>query len=115
MAISMKIQNAAFTQFNLSRVATFREMLMTNPDWQVAGMMAIYAMQTSDEQSSRTTTHDNNVGFSAFDAEILSSFAEFYKRYNRLSEKQMAIVGKRMPKYSAQLWSLAYAKCLYAT
>src|SRR5437764_9937822 len=62
-------------------------------------LLTIYARQTADEQETETTSHNNGVGFSGFDAEIFSSFAvqvEQSTRPNgqRLSPKQFAIARK---------------------
>ena len=46
---------------------------------------------------------DNDIGFTGTDGNILSSFAKFYLRTGRLSEKQMVIVFKKMPKYHKQV------------
>jgi len=73
-------------------------------------IVVIFERQTSDEQSSECTTHKNGVGFSAFDAEILSSFAKQLLSGRHLSEKQLAIAFKKMPYYSRQLFEAAVTK-----
>ena len=41
-------------------------------------IVQIYNCQTDDEKLYKETSHDNGIGFNAFDSEILSSFAEQY-------------------------------------
>tara|TARA_R110000868_G_scaffold351214_1_gene612507 strand:+ start:922 stop:1335 length:414 start_codon:yes stop_codon:yes gene_type:complete len=82
-----------------------RYMLSTNPVWALRGLVKIYERQTADEQASGTTNNLNSVGFSGVDSQILSSFAVQYQKWNKLSDKQMAIVFKKMQRYSKQIIS----------
>ncbi len=66
-------------------------------------MMRIYDKQTADEQNYQQTYLWNSVGFSGPDSNIMSSFAESYKKYGKLTPKQMAIARKKMKKYWKQL------------
>jgi len=95
----MKISQAKIKDF-------FKKQLSTNPQWALRGLVRIYERQTIGEQMDKTTNVLNGVGFSGADAEILSSFAEQYRRKGNLSEKQMALVFKKMPRYWRQLASL---------
>lgn len=95
------------------RLAHIRNELATKPKWAIRALTVVYEGQTSQEQCSERTIEENGVGFTAFDAEILSSFAQQVERWNRadptrryttpLSEKQMALLFKRIPKYAGQL------------
>lgn len=76
------------------------------------GLMAVYEGQTAQEKLQMTTKEDNGVGFSAFDAEILTSFAEQWRRNQFLSQKQFNVLVKRMPKYAGQLERIAAQKRL---
>lgn len=83
-------------------------------------ILRIYDLQTADEQASGTTTHDNGVGFSGCDAEILTSFAHWIKRSRyahgaRLTERQLVIARKKIKKYAAQLARIANAKHVAST
>lgn len=86
-----------------ARIELLREKLSKDSQWAIKGLMAVYAKQTADEQSSLQTSRSNGIGFSGFDAELLSSFAQRIKAGKSLTDKQMAIVFKRMPRYAAQL------------
>ena len=82
-----------------------KNQLATNPAWAVKALVKVYTLQTFDEQASDRTSHDNGVGFSGVDANILSSFAKQVNAGRNLSPKQMAIVFKKMPRYHKQVMS----------
>lgn len=67
------------------------------------GIQRIYEYQTKSEQNSKDVKLNNGVGFKTTDAYILSSFAEQLNRGHHLSEKQMKIAYRLMPKYAGQL------------
>ncbi len=73
----------------------------------VRALLTIYDFQTEDEKASHTTSKDNNVGFSAFDAEFCSDLAEKVKRGWTLSAKQMAVLRNKMKRYHRQLCLIA--------
>jgi len=99
-------------------VQMIRENLEASNAWLLRGLVAIYARQTADEQAAEITREHNGVGFTAFDAEILTSFAKQVERFNKtpaadrnyttpLSYKQTVILRKRMKKYAGQLLKIA--------
>lgn len=90
-----------------ARIAFIREMVSTNRAWALRALVRVYANQTEDEKNVGATTQLNGIGFSGADAEILSSFAEQVSRGRSLSDKQMAIVFKKMPRYARQLMEAA--------
>lgn len=92
-----------------ARIAHIKEMVAANGRWAVRALTHIYEYQTADEQESGFTRNLNGVGFSGADSEILSSFAEQVLKGRALSEKQMRIVFKKMPKYARQLMVIAEA------
>ena len=81
----------------------YKEKLRTNKAWVIKGLSVIYNYQLEVEQESKDAKFHNGVGFSALDAEILSSFHEQYEKRKNLSEKQFAALFKMMPKYAGQL------------
>lgn len=92
------------------RVWTAKEIvdiINENDDQCCKALLALYARQTDDEQVSATTKVHNGVGFTAYDAEILTSMAEGYKKYGRLTEKQLAVVRKKLVHYKRQLQEIA--------
>lgn len=83
------------------------ELLETNDRAVAKAVWRIHQYQTEAERAVQATTEHNGVGFNAFDAEILSSFAEQINRGRTLSQKQMAIARKKMRKYAGQLARIA--------
>lgn len=96
------------------RVTFIRRQLATRPEWALRGLVRIYEAQTADEKRSGLTTHENGVGFTGADAELLSSFARQYLGGGRLSGRQMDLLLAKMPKYARQLSAIADAEKLSA-
>lgn len=90
-----------------------KNQLASNKVWALKALIRIYQEnQTADEQAAKVTSHDNGIGFSGCDAQFLSSLAEQYLRRGNLSEKQMAFVHKKMPKYARQVIAMSDASKL---
>lgn len=83
------------------------EKLLTDNRWLARGIIAIYAKQTYEEQNAEATLKNNGVGFNSIDAYILSSFAKQLSQGRTLSQKQITIARKKMPKYASQLLTIA--------
>lgn len=97
----MKITKKARTEF-------VKLKLKTNTTWAVNGMLKIFdTNQTEYERQVRTTREDNGIGFNGVDGNILSSFSQQIKNGRVLSEKQLKVVMKAMPKYHKQLIELS--------
>ena len=77
--------------------------LATSDQWATKALLKIFDYQTASEKATDSTTLRNCVGFSGSDAELLSSFAKQFQMKQWLSNKQMAIVRKRMKKYWKQI------------
>ena len=91
-------------------VDILKAQLATRPRQAIKGLMRIYANQTESEQASGGVIVNNGIGFVHVDSEILTSFAKQYEKKGSLSEKQMAILYKKMPKYAGQLINSAIAE-----
>lgn len=91
-------------------VDILKAQLATRPRQAIKGLMRIYANQTESEQASGGVIVNNGIGFVHVDSEILTSFAKQYEKKGSLSEKQMAILYKKMPKYAGQLIDSALAE-----
>ena len=87
-----------------------RELLLTDDKAVARGVVAIYNLQTEDEQNVGETSVKNGVGFNGVDANFMSSIAQFYMRRNFLSPKQVEFARKKLLKYSNQLTMIANAK-----
>jgi len=80
-----------------------KEKLSSSPKWALKALLTIYKNQTNDEQEMGHAKYANGIGFSGVDSDILSSFAEQYLRRGYLSNKQMSILFKNIPKYWSQI------------
>ena len=88
--------------------ADIKDLLQKNDKAVIRGLIVIYNYQTADEKATAETSHDNGMGFNGIDAEILTSFVNFYSRNGYLSQKQLGIARKKMLKYSQQLLNHMY-------
>lgn len=85
-----------------------KEKLATDKKWAVKALVRIFKEnQTAEEKVYENTIVENGIGFTGADGEILSSFAKQQIKFGRLSDKQMALVHKKMPKYWGQVISMA--------
>jgi hypothetical protein len=85
-----------------------KEKLATDKKWAVKALVRIFKEnQTAEEKVYENTIVENGIGFTGADGEILSSFAKQQIKFGRLSDKQMKIVHKKMPKYWGQVISMA--------
>lgn len=75
--------------------------------WRRQALLALYDRQTAQEQDAMRTEELNGRGFTGWDAELLTAFAQQAQTKGWLSPKQDAILMKRLPKYSAQLARIA--------
>ena len=70
----------------------------------------LYACQTEDERDAGHTKHYNGAGFNGCDSKILSSMSEFLINRGFLTDKQKAVVRKKLVKYTKQLTRIANAE-----
>ena len=90
-----------------------REQITTKESQAVKAMLRIYEYQTVDEQINGDVCTLNGVGFAGTDAELLTSFCKRVLKGNQLSEKQLAILFKKIGKYAGQLTRQAIKNGLY--
>ena len=83
-----------------------KQKMSTSDKWLLRGLLAIYDYQTEQEKCVDSTLNNNGVGFSAFDAEFLSSVA----KRGFISPRQLPYVRKSMIKYAGQLVRVAEKK-----
>jgi hypothetical protein len=77
--------------------------LSTDKVWAQHALLKIFEFQTIEEQKSKDTIMNNGVGFTGTDGRILSSLALQLQKKRYLSDKQMTLVFKKMPKYWIQV------------
>lgn len=93
--------------------AAIRAAITTERNRAIKALLRIYEYQTEDEKACGTVDNLNGVGFVGTDAELLTSFCKQYERRKTLSDKQMAILFKKIGKYAGQLTRQAISKNLY--
>jgi hypothetical protein len=86
-----------------------QENIKTNVSWTIRTLEVLYGRQTTDEQLTQSTTHQNGRGFNGTDSFILTSFYQQVQKRRQygnpvlLSEKQLTICQKKLPKYWRQI------------
>lgn len=93
--------------------AAIRAAITTERNRAIKALLRIYEYQTEDEKACGTVDNLNGVGFVGTDAELLTSFCKQYEIKKTLSDKQMAILFKKIGKYAGQLTRQAISKNLY--
>ena len=101
-------------EYSVTDKDEIKALVSTDEVFAVQCLKKLYKYQTDAEQSHGYTSENNNVGFSGADGEILSSFAEQVKKWENsdskfkspLSQKQIALLQKKIAKYSKQLSSI---------
>lgn len=104
------IEGLAWTVESVHRAWEEDEMkylVQTNDKVLYGALKSLYGCQTAEEQTEGTTKEYNGAGFNGVDAPILSSMAEFLKKKGFLTDKQKAIVRKKLVKYNKQITRLA--------
>lgn len=92
-----------------------RHMLSTNSQWALTAVVTILKKnQTGMEQVTGYTREDNGIGFSGVDSKILTSMANQHRNGRQLSEKQMNVLFKLVPKYHKQIINLSDSEKLEA-
>lgn len=85
-----------------------KEKLATDKVWALRALLRIFEEnQTAEEKVYEDTIVDNGIGFSGADGNILSSIAKQVKRKGFVTDNQMRIVFKKMPKYWNQVISMS--------
>ena len=87
-------------------ITEWKQKISKDPRWATRALLAIYEKQTESEKQSETTREYNGVGFTAFDGELLTSFAKQVQAGRELSPRQLSYLFKRMPKYAGQLYQI---------
>jgi hypothetical protein len=98
------------------------QMLISNNKAVGRALIVLNDRQTSDEQYNQSTNRNNGRGFTPADARMGTSMANFFTKFNRLSDKQLAYWRKpnvrgvpRIAKYAGQLLEIAQMKQIEKT
>ena len=88
------------------KITLLKTTLAKNKKAAVQALLTINRLQTDSEKSLGVALKSNGVGFTGYDAPILSSMALHLSRHGNLSPKQMDVVHRLIPRYAAQLLRL---------
>ena len=91
-------------------VQEIKAKVSSDPRWATRALLALYECQTEEEQASSRTVVKNCQGFNGTDATILSSFSVQVLKGWSLTQRQLEIAYKKLPKYAQQLAALACAR-----
>lgn len=91
-------------------VAALREKLAGDSRWAMRALVVLYECQTPQEKELEVTAYHNGYGFSACDAEILTSFAKQLSWRPSLTAPQMEVLHDRIVRYAGQIVRLMAAK-----
>lgn len=86
-----------------SLIQALKNQIATRDNQALKALVSVFNNQTEDEQIADDVKVYNDMGFTPFDAEFMSSLAKQYLNKNYLSQKQLQYVKKIMPKYARQL------------
>ena len=84
-----------------------KNLIQTNDIVLYRALRMLYDCQTATEQATESTRERNGIGFNAYDAQFLTSVAEFLNKTGFLTSKQKVITRKKLVKYNRQLTRLA--------
>lgn len=85
------------------KIEFLKDKLSSNVGWAKKAALRIFENQEKEEKTAHATYYKNSLGFSAYDAGIMSDFCELIKSGAQLSPRQTVILLKNMPKYAEQL------------
>jgi SNF2 family DNA or RNA helicase len=80
-----------------------KDRIASRPGFTIATLLYLHSCQTADEREVGATVHQNDKGFNALDAAILSSMAEFYTGRGYLTPKQLDLCQRKLVKYHNQV------------
>jgi hypothetical protein len=84
--------------------------LVSNREFRMRALIKLYSRQTADEQVQENVTHNNGKGFRTCDARFLTSLSKSAIRYKRLTDKQDAVLARKIMVYTAQLTDISNGK-----
>jgi hypothetical protein len=91
-------------------VGYIKHKLYSDQKWLERGVVAIYEQQTDSEKRVDISLEHNKMGFSGYDATIMSTYAKWIITGGHLTGHHYFKVRAKMMKYATQLAKLAVAK-----
>lgn len=83
-----------------------KDKIKNDDRYTIGALLTLYQYQTADEQMMKATAYQNDLGFNAVDAGILSDICKFYIDKGWLSGKQIQLIRTKLMKYCNQLASV---------
>ena len=83
--------------------AYIQKLLYTNQKALLKALIVLYDFQEADEKMYGAAIHENKVGFSKNDSEILSKIAEKFISGQKLTQHEYYIVQTKIPHYWKQI------------
>lgn len=80
-----------------------KKKLSDDDRWAMRALVLVAQSQTKAEMNLEETTEANGVGFSKTDGAILISILKFFNDKRYISQKQMNVIKRRIPKYWKQI------------
>lgn len=107
-----QIQKASSTVVNNKKQGSWtkeeiKNLLKTNDTMVVHSLLKLYTYQEAIEKASGETTLSNNVGFNAWDAQVLTKMAQNVIENKTITKAQVNYVRNKILKYSNQLTKIA--------
>ena len=91
-------------------VGYIKHKLYSDQKWLERGVVAIYEKQTDHERRSGTSLEHNKIGFSGYDAGLMSTYARWLITGGHLAGEHYYKVRNKMMKYASQLARIAVEK-----
>ena len=85
-------------------------MILSDDRWACGAILALFELQTPDEQKVNETAENNGVGFSKTDADFFSNIAKRLIEKKNITSSQLMTARQRLLKYRNQLAHLVIAK-----
>lgn len=102
------------TATNFDTLVQKMKVQLQRDDQAIKALMKLYARQRREEQAAKQTRFVNYEGFNQPDAKFLSSLAQTYMKYGKLTAPQMYSLKKKITKYAGQLVNIAIQAGLIA-
>lgn len=80
-----------------------KQKLRTDYNSVCKALLILYQYQTADEQRTRGTHHQNQMGFNSSDAKALSKYAQWVQKGLELGFMELNDARRRLPKYAGQI------------
>ena len=92
---------------NMTTLIAKMKQQLQRDDQAIKALMKLYERQRDVEKAAKQTRFVNYEGFNQPDARFLSSLAQSYLKYKKLTPPQMYVLKKKITKYAGQLINMS--------